>query len=205
MHTAHQCLLGAPIAALSPLRCVHVPRKGAVAPSREASPAPWRCQKAYSHTRQCPRLSAAFTEAEVCSVTCSRLREAKPIMCTPDPLCWSMFPQHASRPLDPVQRTTPVQSLFLVCAPAVALMGIPMQVRTSPPAELLAESAPSPRLGVTLEEQGASFRVWAPHAQSAHLELKDGTVLPLVREGDTWAAAFAPGTRSCHGPESSGI
>ena len=65
-------------------------------------------------------------------------------------------------------------------------------------------AAPSPRLGVTLSDDGSSFRVWAPHAQSVHLELRDGTALPLSRDGDTWAAAFAPGTfllqgaLSCH-------
>ena len=56
--------------------------------------------------------------------------------------------------------------------------------------------APSPRLGVTLGDDGASFRVWAPHAQSACLELRNGTVLPLSRDSDTWAAAFAPGLLS---------
>ena len=66
------------------------------------------------------------------------------------------------------------------------------QVSTSP-GRLLAERTPSPRLGVTLEEHGSSFRVWAPHARNAQLELEDGTSLPLVRDGDTWAGAFPPG------------
>ena len=83
------------------------------------------------------------------------------------------------------------------CPPSTAtLMGQPFLQVIASPGGLLAERAPSTRLGVTLEEQGSSFRVWAPHAQRAQLELEDGTVLPLGREGDTWAAAFAPGVRS---------
>jgi 1,4-alpha-glucan branching enzyme len=68
-----------------------------------------------------------------------------------------------------------------------------LQVTTAAPEKLSIAAAPSPLLGVTLGEDACSFRVWAPHAQSAHIELRDGTALPLARDGDTWAGAFAPG------------
>ena len=59
------------------------------------------------------------------------------------------------------------------------------------------EGAPAAALGVTLHSEadggGASFRVWAPHASTVAVELKDGAKLPLQRDGDVWAARFAPG------------
>ena len=52
-------------------------------------------------------------------------------------------------------------------------------------------------MGLTLHAEadggGASFRVWAPHARPAALEVRGGGVLPLARSGDTWAARFEPG------------
>ncbi len=59
------------------------------------------------------------------------------------------------------------------------------------------EGASASGLGVTLHSEadggGASFRVWAPHASTAAVELRDGAKLPLQRDGDVWAACFAPG------------
>ncbi|KAK9822655.1 hypothetical protein WJX81_004831 [Elliptochloris bilobata] len=52
-------------------------------------------------------------------------------------------------------------------------------------------------MGVTLHAEadggGASFRVWAPHVRAAAVEVNGGVRLPLQRDGDCWAARFAPG------------
>lgn len=67
----------------------------------------------------------------------------------------------------------------------------------NPPLASFSSEAAAPGLGVTLHSKeeggGASFRVWAPHATAATLELKAGGDLPLSREGDCWAARFKEG------------
>ncbi len=73
---------------------------------------------------------------------------------------------------------------------------------TAEPAERPAPAdAAAAAMGLTLhagaDGGGASFRVWAPHARSAALEVRGGGVLPLARSGDTWAARFAPGAAQC--------
>lgn len=51
------------------------------------------------------------------------------------------------------------------------------------------------RQGLTLHEDGsASFRVWAPHAATCLIQIKDGLKeVHLDREGDHWSARLVPG------------
>ena len=50
-------------------------------------------------------------------------------------------------------------------------------------------------MGVVLHADGGggSFRVWAPHARAAAVEVQGGDKMPLQRDGDRWAAHFGPG------------
>ena len=61
-----------------------------------------------------------------------------------------------------------------------------------------APGAAAAAMGVTLHDDvdggGASFRVWAPHARAAAVEVQGGSKMPLQRDGDCWAARFGPGT-----------
>ena len=114
----------------------------------------------------------------------------KAFPCTAKPAARSLQLRVAPRRTDGrqiariVHRTTP-SALLVDAAPApqdeVAVVDLPA----------------SPRLGITLqtedESSSTSFRVWAPHAVAATVQLKDGPKIPLSQEGDTWAARVGPG------------
>ncbi|KAG1668585.1 hypothetical protein FOA52_007320 [Chlamydomonas sp. UWO 241] len=70
----------------------------------------------------------------------------------------------------------------------------------TPSPHLAGGGEPSPEQGVTLHPDGtASFRVWAPHAQYAAIQLKEGMAeVPLQRQGDDWAVRLVAG-KLAHG------
>ena len=71
------------------------------------------------------------------------------------------------------------------------------QASTDPVHSPAAPGAVAAAMGVTLHADvdggGASFRVWAPHARTAAVEVQGGDKMPLQRDGDCWAARVGPG------------